>query len=203
MIDPLKVGIVGAGKIGLGLAVLLTDAGVEVTVGSRTPRNERFADVRWRMTTMTRAMGLDTVVLAVPHAAIEQTLHKTGGPRPGTVVIDTANAVDPSSRDRFRSALDVPHGRWLQRLLPEAVVVRAFTHVQDELLVSRARRQPDIWAVAIAADDQRAVDIAARLVSAARYVPISVGGLDDSAVLDPGGVLFPNMFLPATMRERL
>jgi len=39
------------------------------------------------------------------------------------------------------------------------------------------------------------------LVAAAGYVPVVIGGLGRSAPLDPGGILFPNMFLPADMRR--
>ncbi|WP_433443578.1 hypothetical protein [Nonomuraea sp. CA-141351] len=104
---------------------------------------------------------------------------------------------------RIRSALDEPHGRWLADLLPQAKVARAFTHVQDELLVSRATRQPDTWAIAVAADDAGALATASELVRSARYVPVSVGDLDHSAVLDPGGPLFPNMYLPGDMQDLL
>lgn len=201
MTDVGAVSIIGAGRIGLGLATLLADAGIAVTIGSRTPDDDRFAGKPWTVTSPAQAIGADIVVLAVPHAAIEETLRLTGGPRAGAVVVDTANAVDPTSRERVRSALDEPHGRWLQRRLPEATVVRAFSHVQDELLVSRAHRQPGMWAVAVAAADARAAGVGASLVTAARYVPVQIGGLDDSAVLDPGGILFPNMFLPADMRD--
>jgi 8-hydroxy-5-deazaflavin:NADPH oxidoreductase len=71
------------------------------------------------------------------------------------------------------------------------------------MLTSRARRQPDTWAVAIAADDDHALSVTAHVVTAARYVPVPIGGLGQSAPLDPGGRLFPNMFLPGDMRDLL
>lgn len=195
-----SVGIVGAGKIGMGLATLLADAGAAVSLGSRDPDSPRFSGVPYPVTSLNDAMQREVVVLSVPHGAIEATLTVVS-PKPGAIVIDTANAPDFSIRGSFRSALPVPHGRWLQGLLPEARVTRAFSHIQDELLVSRARRQPDSWAVAVAGDDEKALGITRELVTAASYVPVLIGGLDASAPLDPGGVLFPNMFLPDDMRR--
>ncbi|MFT4230885.1 MAG: NAD(P)-binding domain-containing protein [Microbacterium sp.] len=195
-----SVGIVGAGKSGIALATLLTEAGVTVSLGSRDPHSPRFNDAPCPVTSLSEAMQHETIVLSLPHSAIEATL-AFAAPEPGAIVIDTANAVDFSTPGQITSALPIPHGRWLQRLLPQVRVTRAFSHVQDELLVSRAHRQPGTWAVAVAGDDDEAVDITSDLVHAASYVPVVIGDLDASAPLDPGGSLFPNMFLSEDMRR--
>lgn len=69
----------------------------------------------------------------------------------------------------------------------------------DGLLVSRASRQPNTWAVAIAADDESTVEQVQVQVRAAGYVPAAIGDLAHSGALDPGGPLFPNMYLPCDM----
>lgn len=192
----MKVGILGTGRMGQGLGDLLRGAGHEVVLGSRTPDGTPFPTV---------SLGevitwSEVVIVALPHIAIEPNIELLRTLTPGTVVIDLANGVRVED-GRIRSVLDEPHGRWLAALLPQARVARAFTHVQDELLVSRARRQPDTWAIAVAADDADALTIASELVRSARYVPVSVGDLGQSAVLDPGGPLFPNMYLPGNMQD--
>lgn len=192
------VGIIGAGKIGRGIATLLTDAGISVSVGSRNPADQRFSEVPFLVTSIAEASRAGVVILSTPHGAIKDLLH-TVTFRQGTVMIDAVNAIDLSSPGHLRSALPVPHGRWLQCILPDVQVARAFTHVQDELLISRAKRQPGAWAMAVAADTPTAEATASALVRAAGYTPILVGGLDASDVMDPGGVLFPNMFLPGDM----
>lgn len=165
-------------------------------LGSRTPGDTPFPAL-----SLGEVIARSEVVLvALPHIAIEPNIALLRTLAPGTVVIDLANEVRVED-GRLRSALDEPHGRWLASLLPQVRVARAFTHVQAELLVSRATRQPDTWAVAVAADDADALAIAGELVRSARYVPVSVGGLDQSSVLDPGGPLFPNMYLPGDMQD--
>ncbi|GAA3039780.1 NADPH-dependent F420 reductase [Microbacterium dextranolyticum] len=189
------VGIVGAGRIGRALAQLLESNGREVLLGSR--RAGEGSDVT---VSLADAASADIVVLALPHAAIEENLAMLAAIAPGTVVIDVANAVRVDD-GRCRSALAVPHGRWLADRLPHVRVARAFTHVQDELLVSRATRQPGAWAVAVAADDAEAQDVAADVVRSAGYVPVVVGALDESAVLDAGGPLFLRMLLPGDLSD--
>lgn len=190
-----SIGILGAGRIGRALAQLLAASGREVLLGSR-----RAGDAGDGTVPLADAAAPDVVVLALPHAAIEGSLELFATIAPGTVVIDVANAVRVED-GRCRSALAVPHGRWLAGVLPHVRVVRAFTHVQDELLVSRATRQPGAWGIAVAADDAEAGEVTAELVRAAGYVPVQVGGLDGSAVLDAGGPLFLRMLLPGDLRD--
>lgn len=194
-----SVGILGGGRIGTGLGVLLSRAGVDVVLGSRHPASTGPGELR--RVRMTEAMERPVVVLAIPHDAIAEHLEALHARLPSdAVLIDCANAVTVRE-GRVCSALDRPHGQWLAERLPGVRVARAFSHVQDELLVSRATRQPRTWAVGIAADDERSSDQTRRLVSAAGYVPVTVGTLAESSPLDPGGALFPNMFLPGDMRD--
>ncbi|MCA2230470.1 NADPH-dependent F420 reductase [Nonomuraea aurantiaca] len=194
----MKVGILGTGRMGQGLGELLRGAGHDVALGSRTPADTGFPSSSLELV----ATQSEVVLIALPHVAIEPNIDLLRTIAPDTVVIDLANSVRVDD-GRIRSALDKPHGRWLANLLPHAKVARAFTHVHDELLVSRATRQPNTWAIAVAADDPIALATASELVRSARYVPVSVGDLDHSGVLDPGGPLFPNMYLPGDMYDLL
>lgn len=194
----MKIGILGAGRMGQGVAALLARAGHEVLVGSRTPSGASIPSVE-----LTEVIARsELIVIALPHNAIEPNLGLLLAITPGTVLIDLANGVRVED-GRLRSTLEQPHGRWLADLLPQVRVARAFTHVQDELLVSRATRQPNTWAMAVAADDADALRIVQDLVRDAGYVPVPVGNLDQSAVLDPGGPIFANLYLPNDMQDIL
>ncbi|MCX2184066.1 NAD(P)-binding domain-containing protein [Streptomyces sp. SKN60] len=194
----MKAGILGTGRMGRALAELLRAAGHEVVLGSRTPDDAPVPAIG----SAEAVERSDVVLVALPHVAIEPNIDLLSTIAPGTIVIDLANAVRVVD-GRIRSALDEPHGRWMADLLSHTKVARAFTHVPDELLVSRATRQPDTWAVAVAADDDDALSIAGELVRSARYLPVPVGDLDHSAVLDPGGPLFANLYLPGDMQDLL
>jgi 8-hydroxy-5-deazaflavin:NADPH oxidoreductase len=88
-------------------------------------------------------------------------------------------------------------------LLPKSIVVRAFSHIMEELLVSRGTKQPGLFAIAIAGDNAAAKLTVAELVNDAGFAPVDIGTLAESAPLDPGGVLFPHVFTVADMKLAL
>lgn len=199
-----SVGIVGSGPVGRGLATLWARAGYEVVVGTRTPATT-WADRPdgIRLAAPAEAAGLPRVVLAVPHAAAEAVARDLAPLLRDTMVIDPMNAV--TVRDgRVASALPdgVTEGQWLSRLLPGALVVRAFSHLQAELLPTRSGQAPGMWGVGYALDELSARPAVERFLADTGYAPVFAGRLADAAVLDPGGVAFPHLF-PRTDLERL
>ncbi len=121
----------------------------------------------------------------------------------GKIAIDATNPIGRSEDGRIISLLDpgLTQGRRTAKLLPECTVVRAYTHVLHELLWSRGTRQRMSWGMAAAGDDSEAKAVAAQLVADSGFTAVDIGGLDDSAVLDPGGALFPKMFSPTDLRR--
>lgn len=196
------VGIVGAGPIGQGLAQLWDEAGRQVMLGVRSRRPDSPSP-GVTLGTFEDAASQDVVVLAVPGAAAEAVVTRLASRLAGKPVLSAMNMLE--LRDGVPvSAVpgEVPEGSWLARLLPDSVVVRAFTHIQDEMLVSRARLQPGLWAVAFAMDDDAARPEIQTLLADTGYVPVFVGDLAGSAVLDAGGPFFPRM-LTGAQAERM
>jgi predicted dinucleotide-binding enzyme len=205
---PSKIAIVGYGPIGRHLTALLRDEGHDVVVGTRNP--ERLAScvvppgvqcMQWRSAVDCASV----VVLAVPYTAVDDLVASwpTGGA--GRIMVAPTNPVAVSPDGHIVTGLDGDDtvGTRLAKLWPAMTVVRAFTHVMEELLAVRGRLQPGLWAMAIAGDDSTAKGIAGELVKATGFVPVDIGGLADSAPLDPGGALFPQMFTVADMKRRL
>ncbi|OJF15808.1 NADPH-dependent F420 reductase [Couchioplanes caeruleus] len=208
MDGPGRIAIVGYGPVGRALTALLRDEGHDVIIGSRDPDRLTSgivaADVPcmdWR-SAVERA---DVVVLAVPYVAVDDVVADwpTGGA--GRIVVDPTNPVALSPDGHIISGLDGNDtvGSRLAKSLRSVIVVRAFTHVMEELLAVRGRRQPGLWAMAIAGDDSRAKATVGDIVKATGFVPVDIGSLAKSAPLDPGGVLFPQMFTVADMKRRL
>jgi predicted dinucleotide-binding enzyme len=203
-----RIAVVGFGPIGRALSRAWLDAGHDVVIGNRNP--DRLAgDLTQfpgaRCTQWTSAIAdCDVVALAVPYPALDDVVADPAR-LAGKVVIDPSNPVQLSADGRIVSGLDAPGtvGQALAGRVPEAFVVRAFTHVMHELLATRGQVQPGLWAMAMAGDDVAAKELVAGLVRATGFVPVDLGGLPDSAPLDPGGVLFPNMFTVADMHHRL
>jgi hypothetical protein len=87
--------------------------------------------------------------------------------------------------------------------LPSAHIVKAFTTVYAPYLGSEAYRQSDLLAIAMAGDNQAAKETVAQLIKDAGYLPVDIGTLDQSAPLDPGGVLWNSAITEAELRQRL
>ncbi|WP_329214519.1 NAD(P)-binding domain-containing protein [Streptomyces sp. NBC_01485] len=194
---PLTIGILGAGNIGRPLGRHWLAAGHTVTFGSRTPgRLASFVEPlgdRARAATYAEAVeSSDVVLLAVPHPALDDLLDRFADRLAGKTVVDATSPFGVAEDGLFASQLGagITQGSWTAKRLPESAVTRAFTHFPDELLWSRGTQQRHFWGMAIASDDAGAQRVTETLVHDAGFVPVHLGGLDESAAVDPGGPLF-------------
>ncbi|GAA4785931.1 NADPH-dependent F420 reductase [Streptomyces ziwulingensis] len=204
---PLRIGILGAGSIGRPIGRHWSAAGHRMTFGSRNP--ERLSEFVAGSCPEARTAGLfetaetnDVLLLSVPHPAWPELLESVGNSLAGKLVIDATNPMGLSDDGHIISTLGpgLTQGRHASKSLPDTTIVRAFTHVMDELLWSRGTQQRHFWGMAYAGDDTDAKDTVRGLILDAGFTPVDLGGLDDSAPLDPGGPLFPHMFTPADLR---
>lgn len=143
----MHVGIVGGtGPAGMGLALRLAAAGVQVTVGSRTAERatekvgealERWADRDLRIDAVQNgsAAGADLVVLATPWDAAVATATGLADALAGKVVVSMANALQRVG-DEFQPLIP-PRGsvaESVQAALERSHVGAAFHHVPARLL---------------------------------------------------------------------
>ena len=206
-----KISILGVGKLGQPIGRHWTLANHSVVLGSRDPKNLASAVKEWEKepvatTELSDAADFgDVVLLTVPNPSLDGLLATLSERLAGKIVIDATNPIGRSEDGRIISILDpgLTEGRRTAGLLPASRVVRAFTHVMYELMWSRGRHQPMAWGMALAGDDESAKGVVAELIADTGFTPIDIGGLDDSAALEPGGVLFPRMYSPADLRATL
>lgn len=205
-----SLSIVGAGKIGRAVGRHWLRAGHRVTFGVRSPLRPESGpdpvDDRLRVVSIPDAIDAgNPILLAVPYAALDELTRTVGARLVGKIVIDAVNPAGSSPDGHLVSTLPfgVTAGTDLAHRLPGATIVRAFSHVMDELLVSRGTNQPLRWAMAVAGDDPDAKRITSDLVRDTGFTPVDIGDLAGSAPLDPGGILFPNMFTPADLRSAI
>jgi predicted dinucleotide-binding enzyme len=205
-----QISILGAGKIGMALATLWFRAGHSICLGSRNPTKlQSIVDELGLKVSVKSikeaAAASDILLLAVPHSAIESLIAEIKNEVSGKLIIDASNPFGFSPEGNVISTLgsNLTEGTHMANLLPQSNVVRAFTHILDELLVSRGTKQAGLFAIAIAGDNPTAKSTVAGLVSDTGFVPVDIGTLAESAPLDPGGILFPQIFTPADMRLTL
>jgi hypothetical protein len=206
----MKIGIIGAGAIGGTLGKLWTQAGHEVMFSSRHPENlsslvARAGDNARAGTVAQAAEFGDVILLAVNYSTLDEALHEMDGKLDGKVAIDATNPLKWTQGSGLERTIpqNVTAGRVMAQRLPTARIVKAFTAVYAPLLESEAHRQGERLAIAMAGDDETAKNAVAALIRDAGYVPVDIGTLDESAPLDPGGVLWNSAITEIELRERL
>jgi predicted dinucleotide-binding enzyme len=194
----MNIGIIGAGNIGGTLGTLWAHNGHEIMLSSRRP--ERLGVLARRIgphacagTAQEAAKFGEVVFLAVPLGAIEELAPIIGLHLAGKVVLDAMNPFirrDNGVAEEI-SRRGISEGQATQERFPDAKIVRAFSSVHYASLQSEAGRSaPFTLAIPFASDDPGAKATAAHLIRDAGFEPFDVGSLADSAVQDPGGILF-------------
>ena len=205
---PLRIGIIGTGRIGGALATHWTKAGHEVLMSSRHPEELRALatslGARARVGTPKEAAAFGEVVLvSVPYAAIPDIGRENAAALKGKVVLDTSNPVESRDGAMALAAQKKGVGVATAEFLPGARVVRAFNCIPAASLANNANRKPERIAIPIGGDDAQALAVAERLVRDAGFDPVVVGSLAQTRQFDLGNPLASRQFTAAEMRKAL
>lgn len=194
----MRIGILGAGNVGLVLARGFADLGHRVTVGVRDAskvESWRLDNPDVSIATLEQAAGSSPiVVLTVPGTAATDVLHSVHGVMmPHTIVIDTCDpfaSADPvdSVLPLFTSADESLLER-LQEIAPHARMVKAFNTVGAQYMV-----QPDFPdgppSMFLCGDDPEARGVVAGLITDLGWDPVDVGSARSARVLEPMASLY-------------
>jgi predicted dinucleotide-binding enzyme len=205
---PLRIGIIGTGRIGGALATHWTKAGHEVLMSSRHPEELRplaaSLGARARVGTPREAAEFGEVVLvSVPYAAMPQIGKDNAAQLKGKVVLDTSNPVEGRDGTMAVAAQKKGAGVATAEFLPGTRVVRAFNCIPAASLANNANRKPERIAIPIGGDDKAAVAVAERLVRDAGFDPVNVGSLAQTRQFDLGQPLATGNLTAAEMRKAL
>lgn len=204
----LKIGIIGAGKIGGTLGALWVRAGHEVLLSSRHP--ERLKDLAARLGQRARAgfpreaaaFG-EVVLISVPYAALPQVGRDYAAELAGKVVLETGNPFPGRDGAMAQAARAKGTGAASAEFLPGVRLVRAFNTVPYYALRREAHRAGERIAIPLAADDVAALEIAQRLVEDAGFEPVVVGGLDRARAFDVDTAVFARALTARELRRAL
>ena len=180
----MKIGIIGAGFVGKGIARLAIDAGYEVMVSnSRGPKSLSSipSGIGARIGTIADAVNFgDMVLVAIP---LEQYISLPSELLAGKIVIDAINYYP--ERDGSVPALDARQTTTSELVadhLPSSHVVKAFNAILAKDLEKDARRAgtADRRALPIAGDNRDAKMRVMDLVDQLGFDPVDAGSLADS-----------------------
>lgn len=193
----MKIGILGAGRIGANAARLFAQAGHDVFLSfARSPDHlaQRAAEIGARATygdvADAAAFG-EVVMLAVPWSSIDDVVAMARPHLDGKVLIDTTNWFS-------RDGTPLPEGQtsasYNQRRLGDTVrLVKAFNTLTSHFQAEAAARPPETRAVLfVAGDDASARTLVGRLIVDAGFVPVELGAATASGPMEaprrPGAV---------------
>jgi predicted dinucleotide-binding enzyme len=204
----LKIGVIGAGKIGGGLGTLWVKSGHQVLFSARDLEavKRTVADLgpNARAGTPKEAAAFGEVVLiSVPYAALPQVGRDFADQLKGKVVLDTCNPIPGRDGDMAIAAQSKGAGIASAEYLPGTRLVRAFNTVPYTTLRTEAHRTGDRIAVPLAGDDEAALAVAAQLVEDAGFQPLIVGTLARAKEFDVGTPAFGKALTAAELRRAL
>ena len=208
----MKIGIVGAGRIGGNLASLWAKQRHEVMLSySRDPANLEV--VARAIGGMASAGGVreavefgDAVLFSVPWSNIDDVIGEMGD-LDGKVVIDTTNQFAGGGIE------ELPEGRTAAQVNAERVgaaggkYVKAFNTLTAGFQGAAAGRSGDERAVIFfCGDDDEAKGTVKQLIRDIGFAPVDMGGLADAAIMEPprrAGAVYGEELLKPAAREFL
>jgi 8-hydroxy-5-deazaflavin:NADPH oxidoreductase len=148
--------------------------------------------------------GADAVVLALRFTVLKSVIDEIAGSLTGQVVVVPSNPLSTDAQGKVYRVL--PEGQssgqivagWLP---PAARLAMAFGSMSASLFKSASHRAPELAALFYAADDDRASEEAGRLIRAAGFEPVKIGGVEQSSRLEVGGDLHDLIVSPAKARS--
>ncbi len=204
----MKIGIVGAGKMGGTLAELWSKAGYQVMISSRHPdelRSEAQSigpNVSVGTPRDAAAFG-DVVVIAVPYGQEPQVGKELTPVLDHKVVIDLGNPYPQRDGPMAVKARAEGTGVASPRFFPRVRLVRAFNAITYVDLRSDAHRAGEPVAIPIASNDAQATRMVSRLVRAAGYAPVVVGPLSTAKLFDVGTAVYVKPMSASQLRAAL
>src|SRR5258708_6783700 len=205
---PMKIGVIGSGRIGSTIGGLWVKAGHEVMFSDRDPEQVKRAidglGPRARAGSVAEAVAFgDAILIAVPYAALPAIQQQVGAQLKGKVVIDPNNPVPSRDGDMAIQAKEKGAAVSTAALLPGARLVRAFNSWGYALMQREANRPAPRMAIPVASDDAAALKVGMQLVEDAGFDPVAAGSLAASKAFDLGSPVSGRVLTAAELRPAL
>jgi predicted dinucleotide-binding enzyme len=192
--------IIGVGQIGSGLAQDLVRGGERVVLAARDQSHAHalageLGDRATGAPVREAIADAEVVVLAIWLDQSRALMPQIADLLEGKVVVDPSN---PLGFDKGQVHRTLPEGTSagsvVAGLLPTgAQFVKAFGSLGAASLANDANRSPRRAVLFYATDDDGAADTTERLITAAGFDPVKVGGIKDAGRIEaPGGDLHQN-----------
>ena len=181
----MKVALIGAGKMGSGLARLVTTAGHTLSITSRQAEKGRELAGAVGATYSDRevAKTADVVIIATGYGDAVAALRAAGN-LDGKVVVDITNPLTPDYMG-LTLGFDTSAAEEIQKAFPKARVVKAFNTVFSQVLDAGPKLDGETVPVFVAGEDKQARDTVAAFVKSLGFVAVDAGGVKNARYLEP------------------
>ena len=179
---PVKIGTLGAGRIGGTLGRLWVKAGHPVMFSSRHPENlkslvDSLGPLARAGTPADAVAFADVVLLAVPYGAMPQVAKDFGRDlATKALVLDATNPFESRDGEVGARARKKGVGVAAAELLPGVRLVRAFNAIGYARMAEAGKRPAgERYGMPMAGDDAKALELASKLVREIGYEPVMIG----------------------------
>ena len=187
------LGILGAGKLGITLGRLATNAGYPVVIAgsSGVEKIELTIEIlvpgATPMTSPEVIEQADIIVLALPLSKMESIPVDSLGNK---VVFDAMNYWwEVDGTERIPADPSLSSSEYVANYLKSTRVVKAFNHMGYHDLEHEAHSD-EAKVIALAGDDTEAKETVSTFIEELGFVPIDIGALSEGMKLEPGSELF-------------
>src|SRR3954469_9687823 len=182
---PMKIGIIGSGRIGSTFGGLWAKSGHQIMFSDRDAEQAKKAaeatGAGARAGTVEEAVAFaDAVLIAVPYGALPAIAKQVGAQLKGKVVIDPNNPVPARDGELGAQAKEKGAAVSTAAMLPGARLVRAFNSWGYQTMAREANRPAPRMAIPVAADDPQTLKVGEQLVRDAGFDPVPAGSLGQS-----------------------
>lgn len=205
--SPMKIGIVGSGKLGGTVGSLWVKAGHEVMFSSRHPEQLKAMAAklgpRARVGTVQEAIAFgEVLLLAVPYSALPDIGRDNAKALAGKIIVDASNPIAGRDGQVAQEAMANGIGATSLKYLPGTRYVRTFNSVGTGSLQNETNRPGTPVGMPLAGDDAQAVKLASQLVRDAGFEPVVVP-LARAMDFAPGTALFGRAMPVDELRKTL
>ena len=202
--------VIGSGGIGSAIARLLASGGETLRISSADNESARRLAAEIGRAAVVAVdnrdalRGADAVVLALRFAVLKGVIEEIADPLTDKVVVVPSNPLRTDAQGKVSRLLPEGQssGEAVAGWLPAGTrLAMAFGAMSADLLESSRNRSPEPAVLFYATDDDRAGQEVERLIRTAGFVPVKVGGVEQSGRLEVGGDLHDLVIGPAEARS--
>jgi predicted dinucleotide-binding enzyme len=199
----MKIGIIGAGNVGVGLAKFWVKHGHEIFLSysgdmAKLETEARSLGNGTRTGSPSEAASFgDVVVLSVPWAATLDAV-RAAGPLKGKLVLSTVNALSPDLSG-MAVGTTTSAAEEIAKLVPEARVVEALPSFAELLHSGSTVVEGQQATIFYCGDDRDAKQLVASLIAETGVEAIDAGPLRNARFIEPAMMLLVQLAYPLGM----